>query len=74
MRIDAIGGDAGDDRAGAVEVGRPPAEVACFDGSAGGVVFGIRPDDEDFRTSILVEIDVTRLRLTLDLREPVTRL
>jgi hypothetical protein len=71
MRCDAVGGDSGDDRAGAGEVGGPPAEVSSFDRSAGGIVFRIRPDDEYFRPSIVVQIDGPRLRFARDLRQTV---
>ena len=71
MRIDAVGGHSGDDRTGAVEVGRPPAEVACFDRSAGCIVLRVRPNDEQFRSSICIEIDVTVLRFGFYLRQPV---
>jgi hypothetical protein len=59
MRRNAIGGNSGDDRAGAGEVGGPPAEVSRFDRSAGRVVFRVGPDDEDFCPSIFVQIDRT---------------
>ena len=55
MRCDAVCGNSGDNRAGAGEVGGPPAEIACFDGSAGRVVFWIRPDDEQLRLNPAVE-------------------
>jgi hypothetical protein len=69
VRLDRVFRYPDEHRVRLIEVSRPLTEFLRFDRSAGCIVHWVRPENDVLRTSKFSEIDVARLRLSLNRRK-----